>query len=36
MKTVEYAQINKPDNRTLVNNKEKKKASFRLYLESKV
>lgn len=36
METVEYAQINKPDNRTLVNNKEKKEALIRLHLESKV
>lgn len=36
MKTVEYAQINKPDHRTLVNNKEKKEALVRLHLESKV
>lgn len=36
METVEYVQINKPDHRTLVNDKEKKEALSCLHLESKV
>lgn len=36
METVEYVQINKPDHRALVNNKEKKEVLSCLHLESKV